>query len=193
LGVGTNTPSQALHVAGAALIGNGGVDEYVYFDSTIAYVGRKSSTGDIWLNSAGSQSVVFGISGTAQAKVDANGNFLSNSGYGSAAIAYGCRAWVNFDGTTTPATIRGSGNVSSVSHTATGKYTVNFTNSLVDANYSTVVTSGKVDGTDDNNSMAIGGNAGSGNLQTSSYTYVRTGYLSGGIHDSNIVGVACFR
>ncbi len=48
---------------------------------------------------------------------------------------YTCKAWVNFDGTTTPPTIRASGNVSSVVRNATGDYTVNFTNSIVDGNY----------------------------------------------------------
>jgi hypothetical protein len=48
---------------------------------------------------------------------------------------YKCRAWVNFDGTTTPPTIRASGNVSSVTRNATGDYTVNFTTALPDANY----------------------------------------------------------
>lgn len=66
---------------------------------------------------------------------DSSSNLRFNSGYGSAATAYGCRAWVNFDGTTSPGTIRASGNVTSVSKTATGRYVVNFTNTLVDANY----------------------------------------------------------
>ena len=48
---------------------------------------------------------------------------------------YGARAWVNFNGTGTVA-IRGSANVSSITDNATGDYTVNFTNSLEDANYS---------------------------------------------------------
>ena len=60
-----------------------------------------------------------------------------NSGYGSAAVAYGCRAWVNFNGTGTVA-IRASGNVSSITDNGTGDYTVNFTTALVDANYSSV-------------------------------------------------------
>jgi hypothetical protein len=47
-----------------------------------------------------------------------------------------CRAFVNFDGTTSPGTIRSSFNVSSVTKNGTGDYTVNFTNALVDANYS---------------------------------------------------------
>jgi hypothetical protein len=53
-----------------------------------------------------------------------------------------CRAFVNFDGTTSPGTIRSSFNVSSVTKNGTGDYTVNFTNALADANYSVVATSG---------------------------------------------------
>jgi hypothetical protein len=60
-----------------------------------------------------------------------------NSGYGSVATAYGCRAWVNFNGTGTVA-IRASGNVSSITDNGTGDYTVNFTTAMPDANYSVV-------------------------------------------------------
>jgi len=49
---------------------------------------------------------------------------------------YKCRAWVNFDGTTTVPTIRASGNVSSVTRNGTGDYTVNFATAMPDANYS---------------------------------------------------------
>jgi len=53
------------------------------------------------------------------------------------APVYACRAWVNFDGTTaSPSTIRGSGNVSSVTKNGTGDYTINFTTAMPDANYS---------------------------------------------------------
>lgn len=45
-----------------------------------------------------------------------------------------CRAWVNFDGTSTVA-IRASFNVSSITDNGTGNYTVNFTNAMPDANY----------------------------------------------------------
>jgi hypothetical protein len=61
---------------------------------------------------------------------------------GSAPI-FACRAWVNFDGSTTPPTIRGSGNVSSVTRNATGDYTVNFATAMPDANYSTNATTGQ--------------------------------------------------
>lgn len=52
------------------------------------------------------------------------------------------KAWVNFDGTfgTSPFTVANGGikaafNVSSVTDNGTGDYTVNFTTTLVDANY----------------------------------------------------------
>ena len=68
---------------------------------------------------------------------DASANLQFNSGYGSIATAYGCRAWVNFNGTGTVA-IRASGNVTSITDNGTGDYTVNFTTAMPDANYSVV-------------------------------------------------------
>ena len=72
-------------------------------------------------------------------RVDANNNFGFNSGYGGFATAYGCRAWVNFNGTGADGskTIRGSGNVSSVTQNDTGEFTINFANAMPDANYAT--------------------------------------------------------
>jgi len=63
------------------------------------------------------------------------GVFSFNSGYGSVATAYGCRAWVNFNGTGTIA-IRASGGVTSLTDNGTGNYTVNLSTSMPDANYS---------------------------------------------------------
>jgi hypothetical protein len=65
--------------------------------------------------------------------------FGFNSGYGSVATAYGCRAWVNFNGTGTPA-IRASGNVTSLTDNGVGDYTVNFTTGMPDVNYCANVT-----------------------------------------------------
>ena len=58
------------------------------------------------------------------------------------APSYAARAWVNFDGQTAgtnpaPMTIRASGNVSSVTRTATGVFQVNFTTQMSDLNYAT--------------------------------------------------------
>ena len=49
-----------------------------------------------------------------------------------------CKAWVNFNGTSTVA-IRASYNVSSITDHGTGDYTINFTTALVDANYAVTV------------------------------------------------------
>jgi uncharacterized protein (AIM24 family) len=67
-----------------------------------------------------------------------SGDFKMNSGYGSVATAYGCRAWVNFNGTGTVA-IREDGNVTSITDNGTGDYTINFTTAMPDANYALVV------------------------------------------------------
>jgi len=72
--------------------------------------------------------------GTQQAAATSAGLFQFNSGYGSVATAYGCRVWVNFNGTGTVA-IRASGNVSSITDNGTGDYSVIFTTSLPDNNY----------------------------------------------------------
>lgn len=64
-------------------------------------------------------------------------NLQINSGYGSLATAYGCRAWVNFNGNGTVAVIA-SGNVSSITDGGVGVYTINFATALADNKYSIV-------------------------------------------------------
>jgi hypothetical protein len=70
-----------------------------------------------------------------------NSGVTSVNGSTGAVTMFECRAWVNFDGTTSPPTIRGSGNVTSVSRAATGDYTITFTNAMPDANYAITGTS----------------------------------------------------
>jgi hypothetical protein len=79
----------------------------------------------------------FQSAGSTKATIDTSGNLKFDSGYGSVATVYGCRAWVNFNGSGTVA-IRGSGNVSSITDNSTGNYTVNFATDMPDTNYSTV-------------------------------------------------------
>lgn len=74
-------------------------------------------------------------SGSIRASISSAGLFAFNSGYGSAGVAYGCRAWINFNGTGTPA-IRGSGNVTSITDNGVGDYTINLTTAMPDVNYS---------------------------------------------------------
>ena len=50
-----------------------------------------------------------------------------------------CTAWVNFDGTTTPPTIRDSYNVSAVIRTTTGQYDIYFKEIMDNSNYTSVI------------------------------------------------------
>ena len=108
----------------------------------------------------------FAEGGVATGQFDSSGNFKFNSGFGSVATAYGCRAWVNFNGTGTVA-IRASGNVSSLTDVATGTYRVNFTTAMTDANYCNVA-SVNYDATTATGS-SIGVDRGS---QTTTYMYL---------------------
>ena len=58
----------------------------------------------------------------------------TNSTSSTNCIQGSAKAWVNFDGNT--GTIAKAYNVSSITKTTTGTYTVNFTNAFSDANYS---------------------------------------------------------
>jgi hypothetical protein len=79
----------------------------------------------------------FAEGGAAVGQFDSSANFKFNSGYGSVATAYGCRAWVNFNGSGTVA-IRASGNVTSITDNGTGNYTINFTTAMPNVNYNAV-------------------------------------------------------
>jgi hypothetical protein len=128
VGIGTSSPDAKLTVNGAAS-----------FAAGTALLPSIARAGD--LNTGiffpGADRIGFAEGGVQVGEFDDSGNFLMNSGYGSAAVAYGCRAWVNFDGTGTPA-IRASGNVSSITDGGTGIYTVNFTTAMPDVNYAAV-------------------------------------------------------
>jgi hypothetical protein len=102
--------------------------------SYAAVVGSGSDLTTTLFSETG-RGINFAVNGSATvaATIDASSNFKFNSGYGSAATAYGCRAWVNFNGTGTVA-IRASGNVSSITDRGTGQFTVNLANALPDAN-----------------------------------------------------------
>jgi len=81
----------------------------------------------------------FNTNATTQMILTSAGNLQFNSGYGSVATAYGCRAWANFNGSTT--TLRASGGVSSITNVSTGITTVAFSVTMPNANYALVGTS----------------------------------------------------
>ena len=86
------------------------------------------------LTSDTSGQIDFQSAGSTKATIDTSGNLKFDSGFGSVGTAYGCRAWINFNGSGTIA-IRDSGNVSSITDNGTGNYTVTFTNAMTDVNY----------------------------------------------------------
>lgn len=144
IGIGLDYPAAPLHVAlstASATIGNiyvsppplvaGQARYHLYNQASVAewIFGQKTSTDHNFKLSK----LVSGNE-TDYLEVTTAGILKFDSGYGSAAPAYGCRAWVNFNGTGTVA-IRGSGNVSSITDNGTGDYRVNFTTAMVDANY----------------------------------------------------------
>jgi hypothetical protein len=147
VGIGTISPAYALEVKRTGVISQIAATS----DTTAAYSyarynsgGTNVVTGVISDPTTGYISVetnhplVMRTNGTEQARITTAGLFQFNSGYGSVATAFGCRAWVNFDGTTNVGgfcTIRGSGNVTSVADNGTGLYTLNFTNAMPDTNY----------------------------------------------------------
>ena len=145
VGIGTSSPSSFYSEAQNLVVGTGtggqGMTIYagtasqsriMFADGT---TGSDPYTGFVQYDHS-ANALTFGTNGgTERMRIDASGNLQFNSGYGSVATAYACRAWVNFNGTGTVA-IRASGNVSSITDNGTGDYTVNFTTAMVDANYS---------------------------------------------------------
>jgi len=105
---------------------------------------------------------------------------------GSAPI-YACRAWVNFNGTTSPGTIRASGNVSSVTKNGTGDYTANFTTAMPDANYSPAVTGSPSLG------ARLAGNAINYSTSTTTTFRLLTNDFNGTPNDWSLLNVAIFR
>jgi hypothetical protein len=186
VGIGTISPNYRLNVNGSStgfiqltnnstgttstdglLVGNDGTGAYI--------IQRENDFLSIWTNN------------TERARIDSSGNFQFNSGYGSVATAYGCRAWVNFNGTGTVA-IRASGNVSSITDNGTGLFGVNFTTALPDGNYAI--------------SGSIADNAGSGQNAiainnsippTASVCSIKTPNIGGSLTDSPITCVSIFR
>jgi hypothetical protein len=114
-------------VSGTSVTGNPGIKAFIesYTNTNVA---NAADTGGLLRFYTKPDNGELGV----QMQLNSNGNLLFNSGYGSAATAYGCRAWANFGST---GVIRSSGNVNSVTKNSSGNYTINFTTSMPDANY----------------------------------------------------------
>jgi hypothetical protein len=105
-----------------------------------------SSDPDTGMLSPAANRIQFATNGVARQEIAADGSQLSVIPGGATLLPdFKCRAWVNFNGTGTPA-IRASGNVSSITDNAVGDYTVNFITAMPDANYAALVTGTRVSG-----------------------------------------------
>ncbi len=153
-----------------------------------------STTGD--LNTGiffpAADTIAFAEGGAEAMRIDSNANLQFNSGYGSVATAFGCRAWVNFNGSGAVA-IRGSGNVSSITDNGTGDYTVNFTTAMPDANYCTVTSSRYL--STSSNQILIQNVKSGGTYSTSAVQVLSTSVVGSntGMLDVTMFNVAIFR
>lgn len=154
--------------------------------------GNAIGTAGVMLRTTSNHPLLFGTNSTERARITAAGQLQTMVTGGSSVMdAYGCRAWVNFNGTGTVA-IRGSGNVSSITDNGTGDYTVNFTTAMPDANYAVST------GLRNNPAVGSGANAGlvisTSTAQTTSAVRVTSGPPSAGtLADYDTLCVSIFR
>jgi hypothetical protein len=173
VGINTATPNTKLDV-------NSESAGYALTIQASAETSRKYQLGVL---AGGALSFYDTTAAAERMRITSDGLLQFNNGYGSVATAYGCRAWVNFNGTGTPA-IRASGNVSSITDGGVGVYTINFTTALPDASYA---------------AMGSASFLGSGwydwvvpiTFNTSSFQFRVTSTST--LHDSADVSVAIFR
>ena len=168
VGIGTTSPASKLDV----------FSDTVTFGDTGSFNFAINGTNVLFKNGSG---------GTTECmRITSSGDLRFNSGYGSVATAYGCRAWVNFNGTGTVA-IRGSGNVSSITDNGTGNYFINFASALTDANYSVTGIGGHVVGVVTTFSSVREGTRTTSGVQVDYFTVSSTYY------DTNDANIAVFR
>ena len=153
---GAATLSSTLGVTGAATLsstlgvtGNLAVNTNKF--TVAASSGNTLAAGTLDVTGAATLSSTLGVTGNLAVNTNkftvnaSSGNTLTAGTFtvgtatmgvpsGNAPI-FGARAWVNFNGTPATVSIRGSGNVSSITDNGTGDYTINFTTAMPDINY----------------------------------------------------------
>ena len=115
----------------------------------------------------------------------------TNSTSSTNCIQGSAKAWVNFNGTGTVA-IRDSYNVSSITDNGTGRYQVNFTNAMSNANYGASVSVSSMPGVSDANLVSTDANGGSRAVPTTTAFSVTTFNAQFNALDMDYVRVAIF-
>jgi hypothetical protein len=189
------TTVAALASTGLAVTGTLSASGVTTFAAGTAALPAITTTGDtntgIFFSAA--DTIDFAEGGAACGQFDSSANFKFNSGFGSVATAYGCRAWVTFNGTGT-VSINASGNVSSITDNGDGDYTVNFTTAMPDANYAIVGTSGYTTNGSAAGWLATNRIGSSGNESAPTTTSCRVGgIISGSATDTKYMQVSIFR
>jgi hypothetical protein len=186
--VNTTSQTASTRMVVADATGNGQI-RAIHSTGLGLNINQASASGAAFIQQQDNADLGFSTNNTEQARITAAGLFQFNSGYGSVATAYGCRAWVNFKGTAT-VTILASGNVTSITDNGTGDYTVNFTTAMPDANY-----------------FVSNGGSGNGTGAPGTFVFVLKGvtaptttavriasiYINGSYQDGDPIGVAIFR
>ena len=188
VGVGTSSPDEKLVVDGAVA--------FSYTSTSSASGVKRSGVKTEYYNriTSAADTIIHdftGSGGASKLAVTEAGELRMNSGYGSVATAFGCRAWVNFNGVGTVA-IRASGNVSSITDNGVGNYTVNFTNPMPDTNYAFISTVSGVSG----NAVPAFSGQDSSSIKTTSALQIYVAYNGGGgpaATDVAQVNVSIFR
>ena len=125
------------------------------------------------INASPSNGLVQSADGSGILKVQSNG------------VTTNALAWVNFNGNTSPGTIRASYNVGSVTKNGTGDYTINFSTALTDANYSALM-----NGADTSSGKVWG--LGSSAPTNSAIRVISFGYNGASLSDSTYCFLAVF-
>jgi hypothetical protein len=132
----TSTSTGSIYTAGGV-----GIAKALYVGTTANIAG--TATVDT-ITSKAATALTLQSAGTTALTIDTSQNLKFNSGYGSVATAYGCRAWVYYNGSQT---ILGSANVTSLTINGTGDVVVNLTTNMPDANYAIVASTNEEAGT----------------------------------------------
>lgn len=188
IGVGS-TPS--FGTSGQVLTSGGSTAAPTWASSSATAITNGTSNVSI---SSSNGAIAASTNGTSALNITTGQILQFNSGYGSVASAYGCRAWVNFNGQSSAA-IRGSGNISSITVNGTGDWTLNFTTAMPDANYAAVFGSDAIGNNDTRGQLVEKSNDGTSYHLAGSLRIIYGYTFTSGVTDdgSFMSNVAIFR